>query len=63
MAKNDISIYVHWPFCLSLCPYCDFNSHLLQNIDYDLWVRSYKAEIDFFKEIIAGKYYFTAYII
>ncbi len=56
MAKNDISIYVHWPFCLSLCPYCDFNSHLLQNIDYDLWARSYKAEIDFFKERITGKY-------
>lgn len=56
MAKNDISIYVHWPFCLSLCPYCDFNSHLLQNIDYDLWTQSYKAEIDFFKEKITGKY-------
>lgn len=56
MAKNDISIYVHWPFCLSLCPYCDFNSHLLQNIDYDLWAQSYKAEINFFKEKIIGKY-------
>lgn len=56
MANNNISIYVHWPFCLSLCPYCDFNSHLLQNIDYDLWAKSYKAEIDFFKEKITGKY-------
>ena len=29
-AKGDeaFGVYVHWPFCLSKCPYCDFNSHV-----------------------------------
>lgn len=45
---KEISIYVHWPFCLSLCPYCDFNSHIYKTIDKNLWLDSYKKEIDFF---------------
>lgn len=32
---NDLSIYIHWPFCLSKCPYCDFNSHIVSTIDYN----------------------------
>lgn len=39
MADNlkDIALYVHWPFCLSLCPYCDFNSHVRDTIDQGAW--------------------------
>lgn len=39
MANNqdDIALYVHWPFCLSLCPYCDFNSHVRDTIDQGAW--------------------------
>jgi oxygen-independent coproporphyrinogen-3 oxidase len=33
-------IYIHWPFCISKCPYCDFNSHVHQSIDEDLWKTS-----------------------
>ncbi|NBU73102.1 MAG: coproporphyrinogen III oxidase, partial [Bacteroidetes bacterium] len=25
--RNDLAIYVHWPWCKAKCPYCDFNSH------------------------------------
>ena len=32
-----ISLYVHWPFCLAKCPYCDFNSHIAQDIDAIKW--------------------------
>ena len=39
-------IYVHWPFCLSKCPYCDFNSHVRrEQIDEARWVRAFAAEI------------------
>jgi oxygen-independent coproporphyrinogen-3 oxidase len=40
------AVYVHWPFCLSKCPYCDFNSHVRHAaIDEDRFVRAFTAEI------------------
>lgn len=38
-------IYVHWPFCASKCPYCDFNSHVRERIDEDAWREAYLREI------------------
>jgi len=39
-------VYVHWPFCLSKCPYCDFNSHVRHTgIDEERYVRAFAAEI------------------
>lgn len=54
--NNNISIYVHWPYCLSKCPYCDFNSHVGVVADHQLWLESYVMEIDYFKTTIEGKY-------
>ncbi len=56
MRQNPLSIYIHWPFCLSLCPYCDFNSHINSNIDHVLWLDAYKKEILFYQEKIKGRY-------
>lgn len=39
-------LYLHWPFCQSKCPYCDFNSHVATRIDQTRWLNAYKAEID-----------------
>jgi putative oxygen-independent coproporphyrinogen III oxidase len=40
------AVYVHWPFCLSKCPYCDFNSHVRHGgVDEQRFVRAYEAEI------------------
>jgi putative oxygen-independent coproporphyrinogen III oxidase len=42
----DFGVYVHWPFCLSKCPYCDFNSHVRHTaIDEARFVRAFTAEI------------------
>jgi len=39
-------VYVHWPFCLSKCPYCDFNSHVRHAaIDETRFVRAFQSEI------------------
>lgn len=39
-------IYIHWPFCQSKCPYCDFNSHVAEHIDQVAWRSAYLAELD-----------------
>ena len=45
-ADPGFGIYVHWPFCLSKCPYCDFNSHVrAKPIDEDRFIEAYKAEL------------------
>jgi coproporphyrinogen III oxidase-like Fe-S oxidoreductase len=45
-AEESFGVYVHWPFCLSKCPYCDFNSHVRREpIDERRFVRAFAAEI------------------
>ena len=45
-AAQDFAVYLHWPFCLSKCPYCDFNSHVRHAaIDQSRYVRAFAAEI------------------
>ena len=39
-------LYVHWPYCLSKCPYCDFNSHVAGSIDQARWRSAFVAELD-----------------
>jgi oxygen-independent coproporphyrinogen-3 oxidase len=43
--KNSLSLYVHWPYCESKCPYCDFNSHIIETIDLDQWIQSYVNQL------------------
>jgi len=45
---KDLSIYIHYPFCKSKCPYCDFNSHVRDSIDYGRFLQAYEKELDFF---------------
>ncbi|HUI17916.1 MAG TPA: radical SAM family heme chaperone HemW, partial [Alphaproteobacteria bacterium] len=40
-----LGVYVHWPFCLSKCPYCDFNSHVRAGIEEERWRAALLAEL------------------
>lgn len=44
--NGGFGLYLHWPFCQSKCPYCDFNSHVATKIDQNRWKAAYLAEID-----------------
>ncbi len=44
--QGGFGLYLHWPFCQSKCPYCDFNSHVAANIDQTRWKDAYLAELD-----------------
>jgi putative oxygen-independent coproporphyrinogen III oxidase len=45
--QEAFGVYAHWPFCLSKCPYCDFNSHVRHAaIDEDRFARAFAAEIE-----------------
>jgi len=43
---QEFGVYLHWPFCLSKCPYCDFNSHVRHvAVDQSRYVRAFESEI------------------
>ncbi len=46
MSERDLAIYIHWPFCKSKCPYCDFNSHVRERIEQERWRAALLAELD-----------------
>jgi oxygen-independent coproporphyrinogen-3 oxidase len=42
---TPLALYIHWPFCLAKCPYCDFNSHVRDTVDMDRWQRALIADM------------------
>jgi oxygen-independent coproporphyrinogen-3 oxidase len=48
-------VYIHWPFCLSKCPYCDFNSHVRETIDQARWRRALLTEMDHYAAVTPGR--------
>ena len=45
-ADPGFGVYVHWPFCLSKCPYCDFNSHVrAAGVDEARYLAAFRSEI------------------
>ena len=53
--NGGFGLYLHWPFCQSKCPYCDFNSHVAASIDQSRWKTAYLAEIDRLAEETQGR--------
>ena len=53
--ERSLGLYVHWPFCKSKCPYCDFNSHVETAIDQRRWRDALTAEIRHFAGLTPGR--------
>lgn len=49
------ALYIHWPFCLKKCPYCDFNSHVRDGVDHDLWQRALIADMEHEAALAGGE--------
>lgn len=43
--QGGFGLYVHWPFCEAKCPYCDFNSHVVREIDQTRWAAALASEV------------------
>ena len=61
LKKAHIGLYIHWPFCVSKCPYCDFNSHVRENIDATKWVETLLKELHYYKKFIQDRYIQTIF--
>jgi len=49
-SQSPLSLYIHWPFCKSKCPYCDFNSYVCEKIDHRVWRQAYLDEMRFYRK-------------
>lgn len=52
---QDLAVYIHWPYCLKKCPYCDFNSHVTDSVDHKIWRKAYGCEIDYYARILGER--------
>ena len=50
-----LALYLHWPFCVSKCPYCDFNSHVRDSVDQAVWLDSLLADMAHEARLTAGR--------
>lgn len=53
--KQSLSIYFHWPFCASKCPYCDFNVHVSDAVDIARWRAAYLSALRHYARGYAGR--------
>ncbi len=53
--NGGFGLYVHWPFCQAKCPYCDFNSHVVSQIDQSAWVTAYQSELRRMGELLPNR--------
>ncbi|MDR6852813.1 oxygen-independent coproporphyrinogen-3 oxidase [Sphingomonas sp. BE123] len=54
-AAAPLALYVHWPFCVSKCPYCDFNSHVREVVDQDAWRKALLADLAHEAALLPGR--------
>lgn len=54
-SMSKLSIYIHWPFCEKKCPYCDFNSHVRAQVDYQRWCEAYIQELQYYHQLLPDR--------
>jgi putative oxygen-independent coproporphyrinogen III oxidase len=50
-----LALYIHWPFCVSKCPYCDFNSHVRESVDQGAWLTALLADMAYEAALTPGR--------
>lgn len=55
LAQKTLALYVHWPFCVSKCPYCDFNSHVRAAIDEAAWEYALLHELQRVRDLTGAR--------
>jgi putative oxygen-independent coproporphyrinogen III oxidase len=55
MTTEALALYVHWPFCVSKCPYCDFNSHVRASIDQGAWREALLTDLAYEARLLPGR--------
>ncbi len=53
--SETLALYIHWPFCVSKCPYCDFNSHVREQVDQAAWRDALIADLTHEARLTEGR--------
>jgi putative oxygen-independent coproporphyrinogen III oxidase len=54
-ARTPLALYIHWPFCVSKCPYCDFNSHVRESVDQAAWRSAMLADLNYEADLLPDR--------
>ncbi len=54
-SETSLGVYVHWPYCARICPYCDFNVHKNREIDAARWARALTRDLEYWAQRTEGR--------